>query len=210
METLVTGIIMGFSLAAPIGPVNIETIKRGFKSGIGTAAIFGLGALIGDLLYCLLLLIGLVPFLLGIPGLQRILWGSGALIMVYLGWEGIKGFCQQKELDITDEFEQDGIINNFSLGLAMAVINPYALMWYITAGGAYVSSGVAKAGILGGITSIASFLLGVSLWLALLIYGIYRARRLITATTMQMISGLSGIALWGFAAWFAFNFIAMK
>ena len=90
METLFTGILMGFSLAAPIGPVNIETIKRGFSFGVWPAIVFGLGALLGDMFYCVLLLIGLVPFLASIPGIEKILFGAGALIMLYLGWGGIK------------------------------------------------------------------------------------------------------------------------
>lgn len=207
METLFTGIMMGFALAAPIGPVNIETIKRGFKSGIVPAMVFGAGAIMGDLFYCSLLLIGLVPFLAGIPGLQRILWAAGAIIMVYLGWGGVKEFLQRKDMDLHTGSETLVKKNGFSLGLAMAVFNPYALMWYITAGGAYVSTGVERAGVLGGITSIASFLLGVSLWLSLLIFVIHRARRLITPGSMRVISGLSGVALWGFAVWFALNFL---
>lgn len=198
---------MGFSLAAPIGPVNIETIKRGFKSGIGSAIVFGVGAIMGDFVYCCLLLIGLVPFLAGIPGLQKILWGAGALMMAYLGWGGVKEFWQQKQLDLKEGSLPEGFRNNFSLGLAMAVFNPYALMWHITAGAAYVSTGVSKAGILGGIASVGSFLLGVSIWLLILVFVIHRARRFITPLTMRIISGVSGTALWGFAVWFAYNFI---
>ncbi|MGI6554995.1 MAG: LysE family translocator [Bacillota bacterium] len=211
METLFTGIIMGFLLAAPIGPVNIETIKRGFNAGLWPAIVFGSGALLGDLFYCILLLIGLVPFLAAIPDLERILWGGGAIIMVYLGWGGIKDFWQHKEINLEEDSPKagTGMIRGFSLGIAMAVINPYALMWYITAGGAYVSTGLAKGGLLGGIASVGSFLFGVSLWLALLIFGIHKAKRLITPTTMRIISGVSGIALWGFAAWFALNFWGM-
>ena len=206
METLFTGIIMGFSLAAPIGPVNIETIKRGFKSGLKPAIMFGTGAIFGDVFYCTLLLIGLVPLIASIPGLHKFLWGAGALIMTYLGWGGIKEFWQKKEFDMEEVREQQGAINNFTLGWVMAVFNPYAFMWHITAGGAFISAGVSKAGFLGGITSIGSFLVGVSMWLALLVFGIRKARPLITPVTMRMISGFSGVALWGFAVWFAANF----
>ena len=113
------------------------------------------------------------------------------------------------DLEGGDSQPGTGLISGFALGVAMAVINPYALMWYITAGGAYVSTGLAKAGLLGGIASVGSFLFGVSLWLALLIFGIHKAKRLITPTTMRIISGVSGIALWSFAAWFALNFKGM-
>jgi len=152
-----------------------------------------------------------LEFLAAIPGLERILWGGGAIIMVYLGWGGIKDFWQHKEINLEEDSPKPGtgMVRSFSLGMAMAVINPYALMWYITAGGAYVSTGLAKAGLLGGIASVGSFLFGVSLWLALLIFGIHKAKRLITPTTMRIISGVSGIALWSFAAWFALNFKGM-
>jgi len=207
MDTLFTGIIMGFALAAPIGPVNIETIKRGFKSGLWSSVVFGAGAIMGDVIYCCLLLLGLVPFLAGIPGLQKVLWGAGALVMAYLGWEGIKDFRRQKEIELDESRETGKQVNGFALGIAMAVINPYALMWYITAGGAYVSTGVGNGGLMGGIVSIASFLLGVSIWLFLLVFSIHWARKLVTPAVMGMISGLSGLALWGFAVWFAMNFI---
>ena len=49
--TLLIGIAIGLSAAAPIGPVNFEIIRRnltlGLKAGIG----FGLGACTADLCY---------------------------------------------------------------------------------------------------------------------------------------------------------------
>lgn len=200
---------MGFALAAPIGPVNIETIKRGFKSGIWSSVIFGAGAITGDFIYCCLLLLGLVPFLVGIPGLERVLWGAGALVMAYLGWEGISDFRRHKEIDMSSGSETGRKVNGFSLGVAMAVVNPYALMWYITAGGAYVSTGVAQGGVMGGVVAIASFLLGVTIWLSLLIFAIHKARRLITPAAIGMISGLSGLALLGFSVWFGIVFLGL-
>jgi len=196
---------MGFSLAAPIGPVNIETIKRGFQSGLKPAVMFGAGAIFGDMFYCVLLLVGIVPLIAAVPGLQRFLFAAGAVIMVYLGWGGVKEFWQQKEIDMQPRHQDRPSINDFSMGWAMAVFNPYALLWYLTAGGAYISTGVAQSGILGGLASISFFLVGVSLWLTLLVFVIHRARPLITSKTMRVISGLSGIALWGFAVYFIIN-----
>lgn len=208
MDILVAGIAMGFSLAAPVGPVNIETVKRGFHSGFRAAFSVGLGAFFGDALYCVLLLAGLVPFIAGIPGLERVLWGIGSLIMLYLGWGGIKEFWSKDTVDLSGG-RPAGAAGNMAVGFTAAFFNPYAFLWYLTAGGAFVSTGVSRGGMEGGTAAVLSFLSGVFLWMLLLAAGVHWARRYITPFTMRVISGLSGVALWGFAVWFAVKFFAL-
>ena len=55
------GMTIGVALAAPIGPINIEIIRRGIQGGYLRGWLVGLGAMTADTIYAALIVSGLTP-----------------------------------------------------------------------------------------------------------------------------------------------------
>ena len=84
---LIRGLIIGFSVAAPVGPIGILCINRTIKKGCISGLTTGLGAASADLIYGLIAGFGLVfisNFLLN----QKLLIQSlGLVFLFYLGFK---------------------------------------------------------------------------------------------------------------------------
>ncbi|MFL9603607.1 LysE family transporter, partial [Aeromonas dhakensis] len=73
---------MGLSLAAPIGPINAAQIDRGIRSGFMHAWLIGVGAVVADGVYMLIVYIGVVQFL-ETPIVKAFLWFFGCFVLIY-------------------------------------------------------------------------------------------------------------------------------
>lgn len=49
------GVLVGFGVAIPIGPMNLEIIRRNLNFGLSSGLSFGVGIISADLTYLLLL-----------------------------------------------------------------------------------------------------------------------------------------------------------
>jgi threonine/homoserine/homoserine lactone efflux protein len=51
MGIILRGVVLGLSITAPIGPTNVEVIRRGVKEGWRSAFVFCLGVMVALLLW---------------------------------------------------------------------------------------------------------------------------------------------------------------
>ena len=61
ISILVSYIILGFTLAAPIGPVNSARLDKGIKNGFWHAWVVGTGSMVADGFFMLLVYLGYGP-----------------------------------------------------------------------------------------------------------------------------------------------------
>ena len=59
IETIVKGFVIGLLVSAPMGPVNMLCVQRTLNKGRWYGFITGLGALLSDLIYALITLLGM-------------------------------------------------------------------------------------------------------------------------------------------------------
>ena len=100
METIIRGLVLGLSIAAPIGPANIEIIRRGLKEGWKAALLFTLGVMLALVIYLGLVILGL-SFLTKEKLFNQILMFSGIIILFYLSYNALQDFFQKKEFDFS-------------------------------------------------------------------------------------------------------------
>jgi threonine/homoserine/homoserine lactone efflux protein len=84
-ELLGRGILIGFSIAAPVGPIGVLCIRRTLADGRVAGLATGLGAASADAIYGMIAAFGLTwitGFLLGGQGWIRIVGGA---FLIYLG-----------------------------------------------------------------------------------------------------------------------------
>lgn len=86
---IIFGLLLGWGAAIPIGPINLEVIRRNLQFGSRFGISFGLGACSADMTYFILLLAGALV-LLQHELVLRIIGIIGALILLWFGISAIR------------------------------------------------------------------------------------------------------------------------
>src|SRR6478609_7985065 len=79
------GLILGFSIAAPVGPIGLLCIQRTLQRGRLTGFVSGIGAASADACYGLVAVLGLSTLISFLLGLQFWLQLGGGLFLFGLG-----------------------------------------------------------------------------------------------------------------------------
>lgn len=86
---IIQQIVLGISLAAPVGPINIEMLKRGIERGFWHAWVVGIGGMTADILFMLLIYFGLSSLFM-YTYVQAFMYCTGFFLLFYLGFQSVK------------------------------------------------------------------------------------------------------------------------
>jgi threonine/homoserine/homoserine lactone efflux protein len=203
MPLLVEGLILGLSVAAPIGPTNIEMIRRGLRSGFWACILFAAGVEVALIAYLFAVFAGL-SFLTEAELFNLLLSVFGVVVLFYLGFVSIKDFLNRHDLDLDASRGDD---RHLVSGVVLTIANPAVLLFWSGIIGANLATKEFSLGtsllISGGI------LMGVAIWLLLLSTLIHGGRRFLTPQVFGYISLIAGLVLIGFGLSFGYR-LALK
>lgn len=125
--TFFAGVIFGFALAAPPGPMNAviaeESVVHGWIFGFRA----GLGAMTADLCFFGGALLGVVAIIERLPLLQAAMIAVGGVLMLYFAYDTATdlqgGFG-------TEHHDEQG----FRKAFVLAITNPYQILFWLTIG----------------------------------------------------------------------------
>ena len=194
ISILLSYILFGFTLAAPIGPVNSARLDKGIKNGFWHAWIVGAGSMIADGLFMLMVYLGMVYFL-EVPIIQIFLWLFGGFILIY---SGIEALANMNCLTLTDNRGKDSLFKCFVIGFIMSITSPLSILFWLGIYGSILAK-MAQVNGTGMLLMYSSMIfLGLTLW-DILVAGLTTGlRRFLTIASLKMISIFSGISLIGF------------
>ena len=131
LPTVVGGVVFGLALAAPPGPMNAviaeESALRGWRAGL----FAGLGAMVADLCFLLLSLLGVATVVTETPGLQRFMVGAGGLLMCWFAYGAVEDATALSSVDAETPTEES---RGFRKALVLALTNPYQVVFWLTVG----------------------------------------------------------------------------
>ncbi|HEX9800980.1 MAG TPA: LysE family transporter [Thermoanaerobaculia bacterium] len=135
-SVVVHGLLLGWSVAWPPGPVNAEMIRRGLTAGFGSAVAVGLGASSGDFLWAAAVALG-AGSLAGLPGVRPALGAISLALLLFLAWTFFRGAWRSWQRQragaapapMTGRF--DSTHGGFVLGLTMALSSPWNLAFWL-------------------------------------------------------------------------------
>src|SRR5438067_1325476 len=135
IDQLLKGLLLGIGAAAPIGPVNVEIIRRTLKHGFRAGFALGCGAVTVDVTYALLTSVG-VSHLSEHAGFYRLIQIIGAILLTYLGlmsWiDAIRAARTSASAEF-DELPRATLRGGYLAGLVMTFFNPMTLLFWFTA-----------------------------------------------------------------------------
>ncbi|MBI3734954.1 LysE family transporter [Candidatus Sumerlaeota bacterium] len=185
--------ILGLSVAAPIGPVNVEIIRRGLTIGPAAAFFLGCGAVSADCIYFALALAatGLASTILNAGwGVTLGLFVAGGMLN-WIGWISLKSRAQ---LTGTGEASAPRIsaVRSYLFGLGMTLANPLTIALWLSIAASFSASredsGYALLRLLGVGAGALSWVGFITSLLAL-------ARRAVTPKFLRTVNVVSGLVL---------------
>lgn len=187
------GLIIGFSIAAPVGPIGILCIKRTLTSGRWIGLASGLGAATADALYGCIAAFGLTfisNFLIHQQTWLRVIGGA------FLCYLGVKTFFSQPE-DSTTQSNQLSLLNAYGSTFFLTLTNPLTILSF-----AAIFAGLGLAEANGDYSSAAITVLGVFLgstcWWVFLSTGVSILRDRFTQAGLHWVNRISGLIILGF------------
>lgn len=198
LQIILDKILLGFSLAATIGPLNVEMIKRGVSEGFWAAFTVRLGGAITNSVCLIVAYFGLGNLIKSHHSIIPIIYYLGSIILIYMGVSTIiSSFSVQ--LLINQNNNKANIScsykNGILTGIILSAISPVGIMFWLTSFSASMS--INKNNTLNLEDLLINFfiIIGVLLCGGLMSGLLYFGNRYINNKTLKGISIFSGLLL---------------
>jgi len=191
---LVRGTILGFSIAAPVGPIGVLVIRESMTTGRRAGLLTGLGAAAADGLYGLVGGLGLTAVSALLVSHATALRVAGGLFMLWLGVRTFLSAPASTPAGI--EARAGGRI--FLTGLLLTITNPMTILSFAAMfAGMGLGSGMdgSAAGI---VALVAGVLVGSSAWWLFLSSAASIAGRKLTPGRLRWVNRGSGLIVAAF------------
>ena len=170
LEFLIKGVIIGFSIAAPVGPIGVLCIRRTLAEGRLSGFLSGLGAATADATYGMIAGFGLTSISNFLIGQQIWLRLIGGFFLCYLG---IKTF-KTTTLDETISSKKQGLLGNYFSAFLLTITNPMTIISF-AAVFAGLGIGTLQTNYFSSLVLVTGVFFGSGLWwltLSTLVYGL--------------------------------------
>jgi threonine/homoserine/homoserine lactone efflux protein len=195
-------IVLGLSLSIPVGPINIEMIKRGIKNGFWHSWAVGLGGMSADIVLMFLIYFGLSTYLTT-PIAQLIMWIFGFLILVFLGYESIKDAF--KEVAISNEVQKESKSKSFITGFLIAISNPLNIIFWIGIYGSVLTTTLNTINQGQALLYSSAIFIGIAVWDLTVASSVHFGRKLANQRFLKWLSVIAGLVLIGFGMNFGYR-----
>ena len=195
MLIFLRGLLIGISIAAPVGPIGVLCIRRTLAEGRLAGLVSGLGAASADAIYGIIAGFGLT-FISGfLVAQQKWLSLFGGLFLCYLG---MRTFLSPPA-DEAAQAESRGLLRNYLSILMLTLTNPMTILSF-----AAIFAGLGLTNNAGDYVAATLLVLGVfsgsALWWVLLSLGVSLFRERVTPQWMVWINRVSGLIVLAFGA----------
>jgi threonine/homoserine/homoserine lactone efflux protein len=184
------GIVIGFSIAAPVGPIGLLCISRTLSYGRLSGLLTGLGAAFADGVYGTIAGFGfafVTDFLVGHQAILRLL---GSIFLVGLGAHTFF----RRPVVAEHEAGAKRLSGDFASTFLLTLANPFTIVSFIAI---FAGMGLseAPAGYQAATAMVAGVFLGSASWWLMLSFGVSMIRKRMSSEALTTINRLAGIAM---------------
>ncbi len=199
---LLRGLLIGFSIAAPVGPIGVLCIRRTLAEGRMAGVLTGLGAATADALYGCIAAFGLTFISAFLVRQQDLLALAGGAFLCYLG---VRTFLSRPAEGAAPSGSGKSLLGMYTSTFFLTLTNPLTILSFAAI---YAGLGLASISQAQGSSQASEYLsaalvvlgvfLGSASWWLLLsgVVSLFRSR--VTPGTLRWINRISGVIILGF------------
>jgi len=189
------GLIIGFSIAAPVGPIGILCIRRTLTEGRASGFFSGMGAATADAFYGCVAGFGLTVISAFLIEQRFWLQVVGGIFLCYLGARTLRS---QPDTEAAPGGEK-GLLSSYVSTFFLTITNPMTILSFAAI---FAGLGVVAAGgdLAAACWLVVGVFLGSAAWWLFLSMGVSLLREKVNSTALRWVNRLSGVILLSFGA----------
>jgi threonine/homoserine/homoserine lactone efflux protein len=188
---LARAIVLGFTVAAAVGPISLLTIRRTLAHGRSYGLASGLGVALADGTYAAIAAFGLTAITSVLVGARTVLGVVGGAVIAWLGLRTMTS----RPTEAAPDSARPGIPSATASIYGLTMTNPMTILSFAALFGAL---GLTRQGIGEAVVLTLGVFLGSALWWVLLVTAVGWLRSRVTLTTLMWVNRLSGLVLLAF------------
>jgi len=190
---LLRGLVLGFSIAAPVGPIGVLCIRRTLAEGRWMGFATGMGAAAADGLYGLAAGLGLTSVTQVLTGQQRWIRLIGGLFLLALG---ARTFFSRPAGEAAG-VPAGGMAAAFGTTFLLTITNPMTILSFVAAF-AGLGLGAATSGPATAVLLVTGVVVGSAAWWVTLSGAVGALRHRFDARALTWVNRVSGAVIVGF------------
>jgi threonine/homoserine/homoserine lactone efflux protein len=187
-------LLIGLSIAAPVGPIGLLTIQRTLQSGSAVGLATGLGAAVADAMYGAVGAYGVSAMIQALTAARLPLAVGGGVFLLWMAWSILRAPVAQQAAQVSGGSD---LLRCFAGTFVLTLSNPATILSFIAVFGVMAGrTAVASPSVM-----IAGVLIGSALWWLLLSTVVGHLRERFDAHWRRRVNVASALVLAGFALW---------
>jgi threonine/homoserine/homoserine lactone efflux protein len=187
------GFVLGFTIAAAVGPISLLVIRRTMAQGQLYGLVSGLGVATADATYGAIAAFGMSAITDTLVNARQVLGLVGGVFLLWLAWRTIRS-APTEAATVTSG--RGGYAAAYLSMLGLTLANPMTILSF---GALFAGLGVTGGATGGAVLVVAGVLLGSTTWWIVLTTAIGAFRTRVTPIWIHRINLVSGVVIGAFA-----------
>jgi threonine/homoserine/homoserine lactone efflux protein len=188
---LVRGVVLGFTIAAAVGPISLLTIRRTIAHGRLYGLVSGMGVATADATYAGIAALGLTAAAGALLDGQRLLEFLGGIVLIILALRTIAS----RPGEVATSADRPSLPGAYATIFALTMTNPMTILSFAAA---FVGLGLVGHGRGGAALLTLGVFVGSALWWVSLTSVVGRLRARVSLRWLVAVNQVSGAAILAF------------
>ena len=191
---IVRGFVLGFTIAAAVGPISLLCIRRTLAEGRLVGLVSGLGVATADATYAAIAAFGLTAVTDLLVDGRRVLGIVGGAFLLWLAWRTFRAV--PVEAVAPDASARRGLPGAYLSTLGLTLTNPMTILSF---GALFVGLGITGGNATGAAMLTVGVFLGSAAWWVVLVATVGALRSRVTPGGLRRVNMASGLLIGAFA-----------
>lgn len=195
------GLLIGFAIAVPVGPIGVLCIQRTLLYGARSGLASGAGAALADAFYGAIAAFGLTIVTGFLQSHILLIQGCGGLFLLFLGFKTLMKRPQSKEemkAAVTHLHTWKEVAQDFSSTFLLTLTNPATIISFIAIFAAFGLVTGEKPNYTLASLMVTGVFIGSLVWWCMLSSGVGLMRHKLDRKALYFLNILSGLIIGGF------------
>lgn len=182
------GMILGFTAAVPLGPINMLMMNESLKSYKNGVSV-GIGAMSADTTYLLIILFGLTTYL-NQTNVLNALTIFGSFFLIFIAYKMFKN--RNENIKKISADTKGSLFKHYVKGYILTLLSPYTVVFWLSVATLSISKDNPTAIIFG-------MLFALVIWVTAMPYFVYKTKHLVSQRIYSRIAVISALVFLCFA-----------